>query len=134
VGCHALGAQSDIQSICVRSPAKGPPIHIWIGLRVGPDEPGRTSGFTTGLAALGHMEFETKNSPTSPSELRELFFTLCGYVIENGPVILDGNTVGGEEDAQIRVVYSDSNFGCKNQVMQLVYETSPKKSKWKFWA
>ena len=114
---------------------KGPPIHIWVGLRAGPDESGRTSGFTTGLAALGHMEFETKNSPTSPSELRELFFTLCDYIIANGPVILDGNTVGGKADEKIRVVYSDSSFGRKDQVMRLDYETvQPKKSKWKFWA
>jgi Domain of unknown function (DUF4261) len=113
---------------------KGPPIHIWVDFRIGRDEAGNTSGFTTGMASLGHMEFETQSSPESPSELRERFLTLCGYVLENGPVIRDGNTVGANADEKICVVFADPSFGCKNKVMRLEYKMpESKKSKWKFW-
>ncbi|MFZ6818979.1 DUF4261 domain-containing protein [Undibacterium sp. Ji22W] len=112
-----------------------PPLHIWVDFRVGSNENGLTSGFTTGMDALGHMEFETDNCPETPGELRERFLTLCSYVIENGPVIRDGNTVGANAEEKIHVVYSKSKFGCKGKVMRLVYETSQsKKFKWKFWS
>ncbi len=110
------------------------PLPIWVDFRVGSNENGRSSGFTTGMIALGHMEFETDNCPESPGELRERFLTLCGYLLENGPVIRDGNTVGANAEEKIHVVYSKSKFGCKEKIMRLVYDTpQSKKPKWKFW-
>ena len=100
---------------------KGPPIHIWVDFRVGKNDDGTCSGFTTGLQALGFMEAETENATESPGELRERFIALAGYLLENGPVIQDGNTVGGSADEKIRVVFSDSKFGHEGKVMRLEY-------------
>jgi hypothetical protein len=112
----------------------GPPLHIWVDFRVGKDSDTTSSGFTAGMKALGHMEFETQKSPEPPGELRERLLALAGYVVENGPVIRDGDTVGEDADERIRVVYADSLFGHEGQVMRLVYETaSPKKPWWKLW-
>jgi hypothetical protein len=86
------------------------------------------------MKALGLMEFESKNAGESPGELRERFLGLAGYLVENGPVINDGDTVGQDANERIRVVYSDSEFGHEGQVMRLVYEAAPpRKSWWKFW-
>ena len=101
---------------------QGTPLHIWVDLRVGTDSNNSTSGFTTGMVALGHMDFEAKNIPELPSELRERFLALAHYVVENGPVIKDGDTVGEDANEQIRVVYSKSEFGHHGKVMRLVYE------------
>lgn len=99
-----------------------PPLHIWVDIRVGPSgKRGRMSGFTTGMEALGHMEFETESSPEPPGELRERFFGLANYVLENGPVIRDGDTIGEDANERIRVVYSKSAFGHKGKVMRLEY-------------
>ena len=112
----------------------GPPLHIWVDFRIGQDSAKSSSGFTTGMQALGHMEFETQQAPEPPGELRERLLSLAGYVIENGPVIKDGDTVGEDADEKIRVVYSKSASGYKEKVMRLVYETaSPKKPWWKLW-
>ncbi len=112
----------------------GPPIHIWVDFRVGAGDKGGSSGFTTGMAGLGHMEIEALDVPETPGALRERFTALCGYLLENGPVIHDGNTVGGDADEKIRVVYADSHFGAEGQVMRLEYEgCKPKQPKWKFW-
>ncbi len=112
----------------------GPPMHIWVDFRVGPDSEKSCAGFTAGMQALGHMEFETDNAPESPGDLRERLLSLCGYLIENGPVIQDGDTVGADAQEQIRVNYCDSVFGHEDKVMRLVYENSPtKKPWWKFW-
>lgn len=112
----------------------GPPLHIWVDFRVGAGGENLSEGFTTGMSALGHMEFESQDATEPPGELRERFLALAGYLIENGPVIQDGNTVGEDANEKIRVVYSDSSFGHEEQVMRLVYETMPaSKPWWKFW-
>ena len=111
-----------------------PPIPIWLDLRVGRNEQGTTSGFTQGMGALGHMEFETENSTDSVGELRERFFGLAAYVLENGPVIRDGDTIGHEGDERVRVIYSDSAFGHEEEVMRLVWETQAASNPWwRFW-
>lgn len=110
------------------------PLHVWVDFRVGQDGERSSGGFTAGMSMLGHMEFEAKESPEPPGELRDRFMGLAGYVLENGPVINDGDTIGQDANERIRVVYSDSEFGHEGQVMRLVYEQeSAGKPWWKFW-
>jgi hypothetical protein len=110
------------------------PLHIWVDFRVGKDEKGGSSGFTAGMASLGHMEIEALNTPETPAALRDRLTNLCTYLLQNGPVIHDGNTIGANADEKISVVYADSQFGSEGKVMLLEYAASaPKKSKWKLW-
>lgn len=113
---------------------ENPPVHIWVDFRVGPDEEGISSGFTTGLAALELMEIEAIKVPEPYSELRERLTSLADYLLNNGMVIKDGDTVGGDQDEKIKVRYADSEYGHKENVIRLNYENATvKKSKWKFW-
>ena len=107
----------------------GLPLYLWIDFRVGPTDDGGTAGFTHGLAALGHREFETETSTDGIGELRERFFGLATYVLENGPVIKDGNTVGGDEHEKIRVELAPSAFGNPKRVLRLEYESGKKKKR-----
>jgi hypothetical protein len=112
----------------------GPPLHIWVDFRCGKDGERSSAGFTAGMTALGHMEFEAQGASEPPGELKERFLALAGYVLENGPVIRDGDTIGEDINERIRVVYSKSAFGHEGQVMRLIYETpSPQKPWWKLW-
>lgn len=99
----------------------GPPLHIWVDFRIGPLPGGKSGGFTTGMKAFGHMEFETQSASEPPGELRDRFLGLANYVLENGPVIQDGDTIGEDANERIRVVYADSKFGHKGKVMRLEY-------------
>jgi hypothetical protein len=112
----------------------GPPLHIWVDFRVGKDTDATSAGFTAGMKALGHMEFEAQNAPEPPGELRERLMGLAGYVLERGPVLRDGDSVGQDADERIRVLYSPSAFGHEGKVMRLQYErASPAKPWWKVW-
>lgn len=104
----------------------GLPLWLWVATLVGKGETG-TQGCTVGLKALGHMELETTNASDEVGDLRERFLALAGYLIENGPVIQDGNTVGADENEKIQVIYSDSQFGHDEQVMRLDYQPVKKK-------
>jgi hypothetical protein len=80
------------------------------------------------------MELEAKQCPEPPRELRERFEALIRYLLENGPVIRDGDTVGEDASERIRVVYATSAFGHKGQVMRLEYEQASRaKPWWKPW-
>lgn len=105
----------------------GPPLPIWVDFRIGKSEQGQLAGFTTGLRALGLKEIETLNSPEPGSELRGRFEGLIHYLLENGQVIKDGDTIGEDQHERIKVVYAPSNFGHEGQVMRLVYEPVKKK-------
>lgn len=112
----------------------GPPLDVWVDYRIAKTAEQRTAGFTSGLAALGHMELEALSSPEPPHELRERFAGLAGYLLENGPVIRDGDTIGEDADERIRVVYADSSFGQDGKVMSLIYERNSRAKPWrKLW-
>ncbi|MCU0877404.1 MAG: DUF4261 domain-containing protein [Pirellulaceae bacterium] len=113
----------------------GVPLPMWVDFRVGPGPDGKMNGFTHGMQALGLMEIETQNSPESAGGLRERLMSLCGYLLENGPVIKDGDTVGESAQERIRVVYSPSAFGNKERVMRLDYSgaSTGRKPWWKVW-
>ena len=111
------------------------PLHIWIDVRVGKDGDTTSAGFTHGMAAFGHMELETRNAPEPPGELRNRLINLAHYMLENGPVISDRDTVGESEHEKIRVVFASSSFGHKGKVMRLDYEqAAPDKPWWKLWS
>lgn len=109
------------------------PLFVWVDFRVSPGEGESSVGFTTGMQALGHMEFETLNSPESAGELRERLHGLAAYILENGPVIKDGDTVGEDANERITVRYAKSAFGHKGKVMRLDYSSAAKKPWWKVW-
>lgn len=103
----------------------GPPVFLWIDCRVGTTEAGHSEGYTTGLEALGHLEFETEDAHEPPEKLRDRFYRLAAYVIEKGPVIHDGDTVGEDADHKIHIEIGASQFGHPGTVMRLVHSRGP---------
>lgn len=112
---------------------KGPPLDIWVDFRIGWQTKQTSAAFTTGMEALGHMELEAGDWPEKPSELRDRLQELARYLLENGRVIKDGDTIGEDASEKIRVVYAPSNHGHEGLVMQLRYESLPAKPWWKLW-
>ncbi len=103
------------------------PVYLWVNMRVGTGPTGKTAGATTGLAALGHKEFETENCPDRPGDLRERLSAIADYVLTNGPVIRDGNTIGSDATAEIKVRYAPSAFGADGDVMRLEWVATKKR-------
>jgi hypothetical protein len=108
----------------------GLPLLLWVDFRIGTAPSGQSFGFTNGMASLGQMEIETLESPEAPGALRERFHALAGYVLENGPVIRDGDTIGEDAHERIQVVHADSAFGHKDKVMRLEYTPVGRKKPW----
>lgn len=99
-----------------------PPLTLWVDFCVARDGEG-SAGFTRGLGGFGHRELEAPECPEPAEELYERFYGLALYLLCNGPVIKDGDTLGDSETEQIQCVHAESAYGNPSQVMRLVYRT-----------
>ncbi len=102
----------------INSPA-APPLYLWVDLRAFRNKDGTTGLFTTGLAPLGHMEIEISRIDMDPGELREWLLNIMYYLLENGPVLKDGQTIGMSAEQQIRIRHCPSSFGHLGNVIRL---------------
>jgi hypothetical protein len=99
--------------------AQSPPLYLWVDLRAFRNEDGTTGLFTIGFAALGHMEIEIPRIKMEIGELREWLVEIICYLLENGPVLMDGQTIGMSAEQQIRIRHCPSIFGHPGQVIRL---------------
>ena len=65
---------------------------------------------TFGLAAFGLMEIEVRGFEGEERDLIPLLLNIAGYLIENGPVIADGDTLGPDEGTRFRVQHLASTL------------------------
>lgn len=102
------------------------PTMLWVATTIvpGTGEDAPMIAMTTGMEAFDLMEIESVGSPESAEELHSRLQMLIGYLLENGLVIKDGDTIGETASERIQVVYHDSLLGRDGKVMQLVYPES----------
>jgi hypothetical protein len=96
-----------------------PPLHLWVDMRAFRNEDGTTGLFTTGLAPLGHMEIEIPRIDMDPGELREWLLNIMYYLLEKGPVLKHGQTIGMSAEHKIRIQHTASSFGHAGKVIRL---------------
>jgi Domain of unknown function (DUF4261) len=99
---------------------EAPPLYLWVDLRAFRNADGTTGLFTTGLSSLGHMEIEIPRIAMAPGDLREWVLNIMSYLLDNGPVLKDGQTIGrSAEEQQLRIRHSPSTFGHPGKVIRL---------------
>jgi hypothetical protein len=98
---------------------QSPPLYLWVDLRAFRNEDGTTGLFTIGLAPLGHMEIEIPRIKMESGELREWLLEIVRYLLEKGPVLRDGQTIGMSAEQRIRIRHCPSIFGHAGQVIRL---------------
>jgi hypothetical protein len=102
----------------INSP-EAPPLYLWVDLRAFRNKDGTTGLFTTGLAPLGHMEIEIPSIDMEVGELREWLLNIMYYLLEKGPVLKHGETIGMSAEQQIRIRFCASSFGHSGKVIRL---------------
>lgn len=95
------------------------PMPLWVDVRVEPNPDGTSRCFTTGLAALGFLEIEVRNSALKREELWEFVGDIAMYVVSGRKQIPDGDTMGRTADEKYRVRHGKSMFD-RPRVMQLI--------------
>lgn len=98
------------------------PIPVWLRfqlVRAAGDEVGI---YTLGMDQFGLMDIEADRSPMDVQELFEFVSNLAAYLIKSGPIIADGNTVGGSAEQRILVRHRPSMIDKKRRVYKIVFE------------
>ncbi len=117
---HPVSKKS-FNEICETLEEGAVPHTLWISYRVTPgvnstsDNLVDSSGMTRGMDAFGLREIVCMLSPETPDEMFLRISSLAEYLLENGPVINDGDTVGETASEKIRVRYSGDD------AMHLIY-------------
>lgn len=97
------------------------PLELWIDLRVGRCSADTYGLCTTGLRAFDHMEMEIQYSAKKPEQLFEFAFGVVSYLLQAGPVIKDGDTLGQGAQDRVAVRYGESLWPDRGKVMILAY-------------
>lgn len=94
------------------------PVHLWVNFQVYRDDTGKGL-VTTGLEAFGLSEIEVRGRNSDATKLFETAFNVAHYLLTNGPVVSEGDTIGGSEEERIKVAFGPSVLERPNKVMRL---------------
>jgi len=131
LGCHPCTGVYWGEALLVHSPEAflemaplvtmdaGLPANLWINFQLVPNPDNTVSLLTMGMSAFGLMEIEVLNSEKEPVEIFARAADLAAYLITQGPVICDGDTMGQDATERIMVWHRASAFLDRKQVYQV---------------
>lgn len=105
----------------------------WVAINVGERPDGVMTGHTRGMDMLGLMDIEIAETGDSAQGVFDRLTGIVDYLIENGMVISDGDTLGATDEERIRVVYGFSALDPERKVMRLQSEEIPQAKSSKSW-
>lgn len=95
------------------------PLHLWIDFRLAGERKGTISLFTTGMAAFGHMEIEIWESHEKPRDVYDIGVNIAHYLLDRGPVLKDGQTIGMSPEQRLRIRLLPSRWDRPGNVISI---------------
>ncbi|MDO5077152.1 DUF4261 domain-containing protein [Corynebacterium sp.] len=106
-----------------------PLLPIWLNFSFGTQSSGNFAAATVGLDRMDLMDLEMPESTKTPGETLDFLAGVADYLIRNGLVIKDGDTVGQEEGERIIVRFAPSMIQEGKMVIQLQeHQNSPERA------
>lgn len=99
-----------------------PPVLLWVRIGARTEDDGTTTVRTTGMRQLGLMEVEATGASLTAEELHRIVAGVVEYLAVHGPVIADGDTIGGTQAARIAVVHAASELEPDETVYRLAVD------------
>jgi hypothetical protein len=110
------------ENFCEHISEEHVPVPVWLRLqliRASDDEIGM---YTLGMRQFGLMDIEVDHCKRNPADLFEFVSNIEHYLIQSGPVIADGNIVGGSADERILVRHRPSIIDEDRQGYKILFE------------
>lgn len=98
------------------------PVPMWLRLQFFRPSDEELGLYTLGMKAFGLMEIEVDQCSLDAEELMDFVCNIAHYLIQNGPIIADGNTVGGTEEQRILVRHLPSQIEPERRVYKIVFD------------
>ena len=100
------------------------PLNLWIDFRLVEADDGAYSLGTTGLEDFGLPEIEVPPSRHTPELVLERAFKMAHYLLENGPILEDGETVELSDEEKLVVHFGPSMWDPSLSVLRLEIDTT----------
>ncbi|HEV3309075.1 MAG TPA: DUF4261 domain-containing protein [Chloroflexota bacterium] len=98
------------------------PVPVWLRFQAVRASDGEIGLYTLGMPQFGLMDIEVDRCRMDAQALFEYVCNIAHYLIQRGPVIADGNTVGGSETERILVRHLPSMIDKGRLVYKIVFE------------
>jgi hypothetical protein len=110
------------EEFCANISEEHVPVPVWLRFQFVRRSEEEIGLYTLGMSQFGLMDIEVDGCRMKPQDLFEFVSNIAHYLIQSGPVIADGNTVGGSEEERILVRHRPSMVDPKRRVYKIVFE------------
>lgn len=110
------------EEFCQEMSEEHVPVPVWLRFQLVRPSEGEVGMYTLGMRQFGLMDIEVDRCAWEPSDLFEFVSNIAHYLIQSGPVIADGNTVGGSAEERILVRHRPSMIEKGKRVYKIVFD------------
>jgi Domain of unknown function (DUF4261) len=96
-----------------------PPYWLWVGHKMGREEDGSVSFYTIGMPRFGTRDVEVQHTRADIQVAFETMSYVSQYLVRQGPVINDGDTIGRSAEEKIKVTFGPSVYDPTKEVYRL---------------
>ncbi len=96
------------------------PLYLWLQFPFSISD-GKVTLRTCGMAALGFMELEVVDSKREVEDVAKFTFNIAHYLLDHGPVLGDGQTIGMSADEKVLVRHCASGVDPQRKAYRLCY-------------
>jgi len=119
---HVANSKETFMELLKEASTESLPLSLWIRYQPFENEDKSLGFYTLGLEQFGLMNIEVDRCLWQPMKLLEFIFDISHHLVNNGPVINDGDTVGEDENQRIHVKYAASMHDKKTRVYKILME------------
>jgi hypothetical protein len=106
---------------CTMMKKKTYPVPIWIKVTGFRKKNGTYYVYSVGMHAFGHRELEIQSYKGSFKDVYFFMLDLADYVLKQGKVIKNGDTIGGASKDKLKVIFKKSDINKKINVMSIKF-------------
>lgn len=110
------------EDICQSMSEEHVPVPMWLRFQFVRPSDREIGLYTLGMQQFGLMDIEVDRCQMDAEALFEFVSNIAHYLIQSGPVIADGNTVGGSAEERILVRHRPSMIDKERKVYKIVFE------------
>jgi len=115
-------SRAAFEAFCERMSDEHFPLPIWLRFQLVRNEHEKVGIYTLGMDQFGLMDIEVDECPLDAQGLFEFVANVAHYLVDSGPVIADGNTVGGSAEQRILVRHLPSMIDESRKVYKIVFD------------
>lgn len=119
---RVCNSRSVFEDFCENMSPEGVPVPVILRFQLVPASPDGFGMYTLGMSQFNLMDIEVERGPMEVGDLFEFVANLAHYLIQSGPIIEDGNTVGGSEEERIVVRHLPSMIDKTKTVYKVLFD------------